>query len=152
MLQRLAMATSIFVPFILFFIAFILCRFSVLALENDRKLIVISMDGLMPAEIQPEVMPFISKVYKNDGVYCSRLQPVFPTKTFVNHFSIATGQHELVLYLAFVSIIDHFIKIFVFPQQVCMPNRMEYSTLKFTITNCINRFIIHPKCICFGRM
>lgn len=85
------MVTSIFISFFLLLIISILCP--VLAIvESDRKLIVISMDGLMPAEVQPDTMPFISKIYKNDGVFCPQLQPVFPTKTFVNHFSIATGK------------------------------------------------------------
>lgn len=44
----------------------------------------------MASEIQPETMPFITEFYRN-GVYCPRMQPVFPTKTLVNHFSIATG-------------------------------------------------------------
>lgn len=60
--------------------------------ENGSKLIVISMDGLMPSQVQPDSMPFISKLYEN-GVFCSKLQSVFPTKTLVNHFSIATGMY-----------------------------------------------------------
>lgn len=58
------------------------------------KLIVISMDGLMPHEVQPILMPFVSKFRKN-GVFCPRLQSVFPTKTLINHFSIATGKNVL---------------------------------------------------------
>jgi len=48
------------------------------------------MDGLMFKQIQENTMPFITQFYKN-GVHCPKLQPVFPTKTLVNHFSIATG-------------------------------------------------------------
>lgn len=58
---------------------------------TENKLIVISMDGLMFKQIQPHSMPFVSNFYKN-GVYCPKLRPVFPTKTLVNHFSIATGK------------------------------------------------------------
>lgn len=58
--------------------------------KSSPKLIVISMDGLMFHQIQENVMPFTRKFYKN-GVHCPNLQPVFPTKTLVNHFSIATG-------------------------------------------------------------
>lgn len=57
---------------------------------DDSKLIIISMDGLMFKQIQENTMPFITEFYKN-GVHCPQLQPVFPTKTLVNHFSIATG-------------------------------------------------------------
>lgn len=62
--------------------------------ESDSKLIVISMDGLMFNEVQPNSMPFLTKFYKN-GVHCPQLQPVFPTKTLVNHFSIATGIYRI---------------------------------------------------------
>lgn len=79
------------IRFILFLIVSILWPLKALQLENDRKLIVISMDGLMSDEVQPDVTPFITEFYKN-GVHCPRLQPVFPTKTFPNHFSIATGE------------------------------------------------------------
>lgn len=58
--------------------------------ETQSKLIVISMDGLMANQVRPDSMPFLNDLYEN-GVFCSQLQPVFPTKTFVNHFSIATG-------------------------------------------------------------
>ena len=58
--------------------------------ESESKLIVISMDGLMFNQIQSDSMPFVLNLYKN-GVSCSQMQPVFPTKTLVNHFSIATG-------------------------------------------------------------
>lgn len=92
------MKSSTFIT--LFLLISTLCQSKALQLENDRKLIVISMDGLMADEIQPDTMPFITEFYKNQGVFCPRLQPVFPTKTFVNHFSIATGmsscnEHQL---------------------------------------------------------
>lgn len=58
--------------------------------HDNSKLIVISMDGLMFKQIRGKVMPFTKQFYKN-GVHCPKLQPVFPTKTLVNHFSIATG-------------------------------------------------------------
>lgn len=45
----------------------------------------------MPREVQPNLMPYVTNFYKN-GIFCPRLQSVFPTKTFVNHFSIATGK------------------------------------------------------------
>lgn len=52
------------------------------------------MDGLMFNEVQPDSMPFLTEFYKN-GVHCPQLQPVFPTKTLVNHFSIATGIYRI---------------------------------------------------------
>lgn len=61
--------------------------------STESKLIVISMDGLMFEQIQPHSMPFVTEMLKN-GVHCPKLQPVFPTKTLVNHFSIATGMSK----------------------------------------------------------
>lgn len=66
--------------------------------KSEFKLIVISLDGLMFEQIQPNSMPFVTEFYKN-GVHCPRMQPVFPTKTLVNHFSIATGMKYLFLNL-----------------------------------------------------
>lgn len=57
---------------------------------SDRKLIVISLDGLMFSQIQENIMPFVTNFYKT-GVHCPKMQPVFPTKSLVNHFSMATG-------------------------------------------------------------
>lgn len=54
------------------------------------KLIVIAMDGLQFHQIKSDFMPFITEFYRN-GVYCPEMQPVFPTKTDTNLFSIATG-------------------------------------------------------------
>lgn len=58
---------------------------------SKPKLIVIAMDGLKFSHIQPETMPFITNFYQN-GVHCSQMQPVFPTNTYPNLFSIATGK------------------------------------------------------------
>lgn len=57
---------------------------------DEPKLIVISMDALMFNQLNEAVTPVISNFYKN-GVHCPKVQPVFPTKTLTNHFSIATG-------------------------------------------------------------
>lgn len=48
------------------------------------------MDALMFSQLNEAVTPVISNFYKN-GVHCPKVQPVFPTKTLTNHFSIATG-------------------------------------------------------------
>lgn len=57
---------------------------------SKPKLIIIAMDGLQFSQIQPDSMPFVTEFYRN-GVYCPQMQPVFPTKTHTNLFSIATG-------------------------------------------------------------
>lgn len=57
------------------------------------KLIVIAMDGLQFHQIQSDLMPFITEFFF-DGVYCPEMQPVFPTKSDPNLFSIATGMYQ----------------------------------------------------------
>lgn len=57
---------------------------------REPKLVIIAMEGLKFGHIQPESMPFVTEFYKN-GVHCPQMQPVFPTKTYPNLFSIATG-------------------------------------------------------------
>lgn len=96
----------------LFLTITIFSQHEALPLENDRKLIVISMDGLMADEIQPDTMPFITEFYKNDGVFCPRLRPVFPTKTFVNHFSIATGMGSHILLILCQKTVNIFPRFF----------------------------------------
>lgn len=54
------------------------------------KLVVMAMGGLHFKHIQADTMPFITEFYRN-GVYCPQMQPVFPTKSETNLFSIATG-------------------------------------------------------------
>lgn len=123
----------------LFLILPTLCQIKASNPENGRKLIVISMDGLMSREVQPNVMPSITEFYKS-GVYCPQLQPVFPTKTFVNHFSIATGTLEqkatrikqFIIYARHVNLVSNHLLLL----QVCMLSRMAFSTRKFTITSC----------------
>ncbi|XP_055315155.1 bis(5'-adenosyl)-triphosphatase enpp4-like [Sitodiplosis mosellana] len=67
-----------------------LCGRIVDGLLSSRKLILISFDAFKPTYLDKQITPFMEMFYKN-GVRATRMNNTFPTKTFVNHFSIATG-------------------------------------------------------------
>lgn len=58
--------------------------------KNNPALLVVSLDAFRPEYFRRHVTPFMEQFRKNGG-YAPYMQNVFPTKTFVNHFSIATG-------------------------------------------------------------
>lgn len=57
----------------------------------SRKLIVISFDAFKPVYLEKNITPFIESLYE-EGVRATNMNNTFPTKTFVNHFSIETGE------------------------------------------------------------
>ncbi|KAM7444663.1 hypothetical protein ABFA07_006760 [Porites harrisoni] len=60
--------------------------------ERSTKypVILISMDGFRPDYLERDITPNINYLAKN-GVRAQFLLPQFPTKTFPNHYSMATG-------------------------------------------------------------
>lgn len=56
---------------------------------EDRLLFVISLDGFRPDYINRDMMGALREFYRAGVI--AQMMNVFPTKTFVNHFSIATG-------------------------------------------------------------
>ena len=54
------------------------------------KLILISFDGFRGDYLHPKLTPTMARLAK-DGVQALRMQSQYCTKTFPNHFSIATG-------------------------------------------------------------
>lgn len=58
-------------------------------LNTEPALLVISFDGFKPDYLHRNVTPNLNQ-FRKDGVSAGFMLPVFPTKTFVNHFSIAT--------------------------------------------------------------
>ncbi|KKO45313.1 phosphodiesterase [Arsukibacterium ikkense] len=55
-------------------------------------LIIISIDGMRYDYLELHQAPFLSNLAKQ-GVHVKQLQPVFPSKTFPNHYSLVTGLH-----------------------------------------------------------
>lgn len=58
--------------------------------DLDQGLLVISYDAFRPEYLNRNVTPNLNK-FRNDGTSAPYMQNVFPTKTFVNHHSMATG-------------------------------------------------------------
>eukprot|EP01084_Bolivina_argentea_P078620 142677_1 len=58
---------------------------------NGKKVLIISLDGFRAEYIDRiGYTPNFDKYFMNKGVF-ARLKPVFPSKTFPNHYSIVTG-------------------------------------------------------------
>lgn len=55
------------------------------------KLILISLDGFRGDYLHPKLTPVMSQLAKQ-GVQTERMRSMYCTKTFPNHFSIATGK------------------------------------------------------------
>ncbi|CAD7090634.1 unnamed protein product [Hermetia illucens] len=54
------------------------------------RLLLVSYDGFSNDYFSRNLTPN-SEAFQKEGVYVKRLRPVFPTKTFTNHFTIVTG-------------------------------------------------------------
>lgn len=59
----------------------------------DQGLLVISYDAFRTEYLNRNVTPNLNK-FKKEGTSASYMQNVFPTKTFVNHHSMATGVYS----------------------------------------------------------
>lgn len=62
----------------------------VVCISNHPILIVVSYDGFRYNLFQKGLTPYMLKL-RQEGTYADYMQNVFPTKTFPNHHSIATG-------------------------------------------------------------
>lgn len=58
----------------------------------DTTLLIISIDGLRHDYLTLHQAPMLSELAAG-GVHIKQLQPVFPSKTFPNHYSLVTGLH-----------------------------------------------------------
>ena len=58
--------------------------------EDPQTVILISIDGLRADYLTRGVTPNILKL-SEEGVHAKYLEPIFPSKTFPNHYSIITG-------------------------------------------------------------
>lgn len=63
------------------------------SLSNYPILIVVSFDAFRHNYFAKHVTPYMEKV-RQEGTYAPYLENVFPTKTFPNHHSIATGLYS----------------------------------------------------------
>lgn len=58
--------------------------------EPETKLLLVSIDGFMNEYLDRNETPNFDR-FIDDGVKAEKMIPVFPTKTFPNHFTIVTG-------------------------------------------------------------
>lgn len=68
----------------------LLCHLADASNSSNRKCIVVSFDAFKPEYLEKKITPFFESFYK-DGIRATHMNNSFPTKTFVNHFCIATG-------------------------------------------------------------
>ena len=79
--------------------------------ENDQYVLLVSMDGFRADYLEITDTPNFDKL-ANNGVRSQGLKPVFISKTFPNHYSIATGMyvesHGLIANSFFASDLDKY--------------------------------------------
>jgi len=77
--------------------------------ENDQYVLLVSMDGFRADYLEVTDTPNFDKL-ANNGVQSEGLKPIFISKTFPNHYSIATGMyaenHGLIANSFFASDLD----------------------------------------------
>lgn len=66
-----------------------LCEATTSEPESEPALLIVSYDGFKPEYMYRNVTPNLDK-FRREGTTARYMNPVFPTKTFVNHFTIAT--------------------------------------------------------------
>lgn len=65
-------------------------QISLQQLNDASSLLLISYDAFQKGYLSRNVTPYLNKL-RDEGVSVDYMRNVFPTKTFVNHHSIATG-------------------------------------------------------------
>lgn len=61
--------------------------------SSSPMLLIVSFDGFRPDYLNRNITPTLNE-FRNAGVRSEYMRNIFPTKTFVNHFSIATGLYS----------------------------------------------------------
>jgi len=84
---------------------------SLIYAENDQYVLLVSMDGFRADYLEITDTPNFDKL-ANNGIRSEGLKPVFISKTFPNHYSIATGMyaenHGLIANSFFASDLDKY--------------------------------------------
>lgn len=82
------MSRNVFISLFLFAnFTFIICEKLISKIEP--ALLVVSFDGFRPDYLNRNVTPNLNR-FRQEGTSAQYMFNVFPTKTFVNHFTIAT--------------------------------------------------------------
>lgn len=70
-----------------------LCR--TIQTKPEPALLVVSYDGFKPEYLDRNITPHLEQ-FREMGTSAEYMKPVFPTKTFINHFTIATVSIQLI--------------------------------------------------------
>lgn len=81
--------SSFLISFLFVVIVYLLVSCEGAPLQNEQMLLIVSYDGFRPEYLNRNVTPNLNK-FHSEGTSARFMLPVFPTKTFVNHFTIAT--------------------------------------------------------------
>lgn len=82
----------VYVLFLTLNISHIIC--STIPSSTESALLVVSYDAFRPEYLNRNVTPNLNK-FRKEGTSAQFMLNVFPTKTFVNHFTIATVSKKL---------------------------------------------------------
>lgn len=74
--------------------------------DKSPALLIVSYDGFRPEYFNRNVTPYMNRL-RNEETAANYMQSVFPTKTFVNHFTIATGLYAGTHGVLANSVYDH---------------------------------------------
>lgn len=66
---------------------------SVLAAARHAPMVIVSFDGFRPDYVRSDVTPHMAR-FRDAAAAPPYIRSTFPTKTFVNHFSLATGMYS----------------------------------------------------------
>lgn len=106
----------------------LLCAFPLIAFsQNKDYVVVLSLDGFRADYTEMYDTPNLSKIAKN-GVRVKKMIPCNPTKTFANHYSLATGlypdHHGIVLNTFYDKKMD---KVYSLKNQLSIKNGLFYK-------------------------
>lgn len=102
-MQTLSVVVYFFISPLL--ITFVICGTIQTRSDLNQGLLVISYDAFRPEYLNRNVTPTLNK-FRQEGTSAPYMENVFPTKTFVNHHSIATGVYSEVHGVTANSIFD----------------------------------------------
>lgn len=78
------------------------CESGSIKSESKPALLIVSYDGFRPDYLYRNVTPTLNQL-RLKGTSARFMKPVFPTKTFVNHFTIGTVSDALFVYLVSIN-------------------------------------------------
>lgn len=134
-MTHLLFYTSLFIAYF----SFGSCRI-ILESTHNPALLIVSFDGFKPDYLDKGITPNLNK-FRNDGASAEFLKPVFPTKTIVNHFTIATVSknshsiHRNVLLYNIYLISNKFIVLIMYQNRASIQRIPAYWPINYLTQN-----------------